>query len=393
MRWRSLAAKFAPRIGLALAVVAGQPTLAGTLIVSGNDAKVGRVDGSYVVDPKAPPDQLVVLDAAKFPPRIIGQTAVHHSVSAPPTAVALAPDEKIALLAAPNRIDPADPTKLIAESFLQVIAIDGANTRVTQQIPLPHQPQSVAINKAGTLAVTVQNAGELSLLALHGTRVELLRTLPLGGPEARPNGVAFTPDGHWLLVSFRGQDKVAVLSVQGEDVSPQYELATGHSPYVVKVAPNGKFAIVGDVTQSKDEREGVEDSVTLIDLTTQPFKVVQQIEVPLGPEGLAISPDSKWVAVCSINGSNVKPTSPAYHDYGILSLFRMNGMKPALIGTAHTGHNTQGAEFTPDARHLIVQDYVEAVLSTYEIGKGGPVDTGIRIEMPGRPASIAVAAR
>jgi len=392
MTWRSLA-PLAPRIVLAFAVVAGQPALAGTLIVSGNDAKVGRVDGSYVVDPNAPPDQLVVLDAAKFPPRIIGQTVVHHSVSAPPTAVALSPDEKVALLAAPNRIDPANPTQLIAESFLQVIAIDGANTRVTQQIPLPHQPQSVAINKAGTLAVTVQNSGELSLFAIHGIQVELLKTVPLGGPEARPNGVAFTPDGHWLLVSFRGQDKVAVLSVQGEDVSLKYQLATGHSPYVVKVAPNGKFAIVGDVTQSKDEREGVEDSVTLIDLTTQPFKVVQQLEVPLGPEGLAISPDSTWVAVCSINGSNAKPTNPAYHDFGILSLFRMNGLKPALVGTAHTGHNTQGAEFTPDARHLLVQDYVEAVLSTYEIGKRGPVETGIRIGMPGRPASIAVAAR
>jgi DNA-binding beta-propeller fold protein YncE len=378
MTWRSLA-PLAPRIVLAFAVVAGQPALAGTLIVSGNDAKVGRVDGSYVVDPNAPPDQLVVLDAAKFPPRIIGQTAVHHSVSAPPTAVALSPDEKVALLAAPNRIDPANPTQLIAESFLQV--------------PLPHQPQSVAINKAGTLAVTVQNSGELSLFAIHGIQVELLKTVPLGGPEARPNGVAFTPDGHWLLVSFRGQDKVAVLSVQGEDVSLKYQLATGHSPYVVKVAPNGKFAIVGDVTQSKDEREGVEDSVTLIDLTTQPFKVVQQLEVPLGPEGLAISPDSTWVAVCSINGSNAKPTNPAYHDFGILSLFRMNGLKPALVGTAHTGHNTQGAEFTPDARHLLVQDYVEAVLSTYEIGKRGPVETGIRIGMPGRPASIAVAAR
>jgi hypothetical protein len=392
MTWRSLA-PLAPRIVLAFAVVAGQPALAGTLIVSGNDAKVGRVDGSYVVDPNAPPDQLVVLDAATFPPRIIGQTAVHHSVSAPPTAVALSPDEKIALLAAPNRIDPANPTQLIAESFLQVIAIDGANTRMTQQIPLPHQPQSVAINKAGTLAVTVQNSGELSLFAIHGIKVELLQTMPLGGPEARPNGVAFTPDGHWLLVSFRGQDKVAVLSVQGEDVSLQYQLATGHSPYVVKVAPNGKFAIVGDVTQSKDEGAGVEDSVTLIDLTTQPFKVVQQLEVPLGPEGLAISPDSTWLAVCSINGSNAKPSNPAYHDFGILSLFRMHGLKPALVGTAHTGHNSQGAEFTPDGRHLLVQDYVEAVLSTYEIGKRGPVETGIRIGMPGRPASIAVAAR
>lgn len=389
MMWRYLV----PRLMLALGAIASPLALAGTLIVSGDDAKVARVDGRYVVDPEAPPDELVVLDAARFPPRIIGQTAVHHSVSAPPTAVALSPDEKIALLAAPNRIDPAHPTRLIPESFLQVIAIDGAHTHVTQRIPLPHQPQSVAINKAGTLAVTVQNAGELSVLTIHGGHVKLRKTLPLGGAGARPSGVAFTPDGQWLLVSFRGQDRVAVLSVQGEQVSPRYELATGHSPYVVKVAPDGKFALVGDVTQSKEERAGAHDSVTVIDLTTRPFKVVQQLQVPLGPEGLAISGDSRLVAVCSINGSNARTTSPAFHDHGILSLFRMHGLHPELIGTARTGHNSQGVEFTPDARHLLVQDYVEAVLSTYDIGKHGLVGPGIRIKVPGRPASIAAAAR
>jgi hypothetical protein len=68
-------------------------------------------------------------------------------------------------------------------------------------------------------------------------------------------------------------------------------------------------------------------------------------------------------------------------------------MQPELLGTANTGHNTQGVEFTPDGRHILVQDYVEAVLSSYDVGKHGPVGPGIHIKMPGRPASIAVAAR
>ena len=364
--------------------------MGGTLIVSGNDGKAVRVDGSYVVDPEAVPDTLVVLEGKSFPPHIVGQTVVHHSVSAPPSSVALSPDEKIALLAAPNQIDPNDPTKLRAESFLQVITIDRVNTRVLKQIPLPHQPLAVAINKAGTLALTVQAEGELSLFSINGGDVELLKTVVIGTVDAHTSAVAFTPDGRWVLVTFRAQDKVGILSVDGQEVSPpRYELTTGHKPYVVEIAPNGRFAVVGNVSQTNEEREA--DSISIIDLTAVPFKLSAQQHIPLGPEGLAISPDSKWIAVSSINGSNAKPGSPYFHDHGILSLFRLKDGKPAIVGTASTGIDSQGVLFTRDGRYIILQDYMEGVLSTYKVRGVGPVKTNLEIKMPGRPASIAAA--
>jgi DNA-binding beta-propeller fold protein YncE len=380
------------RLAVVLLAVAGHTSIGGTLIVSGNDGKAVRVDGSYMVDPKAVPDTLVVLEGKSFPPHIIGQTVVHHSVSAPPSSVALSPDEKIVLLAAPNQIDPNDPSRLRAESFLQVIAIDGVDIRVLKQIPLPHQPLAVAINKAGTLALTVQGEGELSLFSVSGQDVELLKTVAIGTEDAHTSSVAFTPDGRWVLVTFRAQDKVGLLSVDGQEVSPpRYKLATGHKPYVVEIAPNGKFAVVGNVSQTNEEREADNDSISIIDLTAPPFKVSAQQHVPLGPEGLAISPDSKWIAVSSINGSNAKPASPQYHDHGILSLFRVKDGKPAIAGTAWTGIDSQGVLFTRDGRYIILQDYMESVLSIYTVQQAGPVKTNIEIKMPGRPSSIAAA--
>ena len=92
----------------------------------------------------------MVLDAKTLPLKILGQMNVHHSVSAPPSAVALAPEQHLALLAAPNHVDPADPTKLITESFLQVITIKDGNPVLAKEIALPRQPIAVAIDRRGT---------------------------------------------------------------------------------------------------------------------------------------------------------------------------------------------------------------------------------------------------
>lgn len=362
---------------------------AGTLIVTGDDGKAARVDGAYIVDPHRVPDAFVVVDAGSSPPRILGETEVHHSVSAPPSAVALAPGGHLALLAAPNRIDPRHPGKFAPESYLQVIAIQHGRPRLVKRIPLPYQPFSVAIDSVGTLALTVESQGELSVFAIHDGDVALKKTLVIGTPESITSAVAITPDGRWALVTFRGEDKLGVLPIDGGMVAPiAYKIATGHNPYGVQIAPNGRLAIVANVSHAKHKTH---DSVTVIDLTTRPFRALAEIDVPPNAEGIAISPDSKWVAVSCIDGSNERKTSASYHDHGVLSLFRVAKGTLQLAGTAPTGHNSQGVIFTADSRRVLVEDYVEHALSVYDVRTGGPVATGIHVEMPGGPASIAAA--
>jgi DNA-binding beta-propeller fold protein YncE len=362
------------------------PAIAGSVIVSGDDGKAARVDGGYKVDAHPVADTLVVLDAGSFPPHIVGQTEAHHSVSAPPTAVAVTPDHRIALLAAPNRVDAADPTKLVTEAFLQVIDVDGAKTHLLKRIDLPHQPISVAISKSGALALTVQAEGELSVLSISGRDVELVKTLQIGSPTSRTSGVAITPDQKWALVSYRNENAVGVLSIRGEEVAPpSYKIPTGRNPYAIEIAPNGRFAVVGDVSITNGHAE---DSFTVIDLATKPFRVAAQISAPATPEGVAISPDSRWIAVSSINGSNAAASSAEFHDYGLIALYRVANGLPVATGTARTGHNAQGVVFTPDSKYLLVQDYMESDLSAFRVGPNGPVDTGVRVKMPGRPASI-----
>lgn len=361
---------------------------AAPLIVSGNDGKSPRVEGAYKVDPHPVPDTLVVMDAAVFPPRIVGQVEVHHGVIAPPTSVAITPDHSLALLAAPNRVDPADPTKLIAESYLQVIALDGAKSRLVDRVELPNQPAAVAISKTGAFALTVQRPGELSVLDIKGGKVTLRKTLTIGAATSGATAVAITPDSQWALVAYRSENSVGVLPIRNGEVGPvAYRIPVGRNPFSIQMAPNGRFAVVGEIASINDNPI---DTISVIDLTAEPFKVGAHIETASNPEGVAISPDSQWIAVSAMNGANFAAKSPAFNDFGLLTLYRWADGKLTAVGSAKAGHNAQGAVFSGDGKRLFLQDYMEQTLSAYHVGPNGPKDTGVRVKMPGRPASIAI---
>jgi 6-phosphogluconolactonase (cycloisomerase 2 family) len=374
--------------GALAAMLSATCASAGPIIVSGNDGKSARVEGAYKVDQHPVPDTLVVMDAATFPPRIVGQVEVHHGVIAPPTSVAITPDHSLALLAVPNRVDPADPTKLIAESFLQVIALDGAKSRLAARVDLPNQPASVAISKTGAFALTVQRPGELSVLDIKAGKVTLRNTLTIGAATSGATAVAITPDSKWALVAYRSENSVGVLPISNGMVGPvAYRIPVGRNPFSIQMAPNGRFAVVGEIASINDNPV---DTVSVIDLAAEPFKVATQIETASNPEGVAISPDSQWVAVSAMNGTNFAAKSSAFNDFGLLTLYRWADGKLTAVGSAKAGHNSQGVVFSGDGKRLFVQDFMEQAISTYTVGPDGPKDTGVRIKMPGRPAAFAI---
>jgi hypothetical protein len=94
-----------------IGAAATTPRWAAHLVITAQDGKWASVDGDYEAAAPVVPDTLVVLDTTSFPLRIVGQVDVEHSVIAPPMAIALSPSEKLALVAAPKRLDPANKTR------------------------------------------------------------------------------------------------------------------------------------------------------------------------------------------------------------------------------------------------------------------------------------------
>ncbi len=361
---------------------------AGHLIVSANDGKYPNVDGVYRVADPMPPDTLTILDARSFPPRAIAEIETNHSVIGPPMGVALTPDEKLALVSCPMKSDPADRTKLVSHTELQVVDLEASPPRVIARLAMPSRPCGLSVNRAGTLALVAHpDDGSVSVLTISGKTVALGSTLRLGDAKSVVSHVAMSPDGAWALATKRGEGKVAVLTVEGTRVEyTKQDITVGFGPYGLDISRDGRIAAVANLGLGVDA-----DTVTLIDMTLRPIRAVEHVTVGIGPEGLALSADGKWLAVALQNGTNRPKNHPARSEQGRLVLFSLRGARATKVAEAPTGRNTQGVTFTPDGGYLYVQNYVEQELAVFRVTGAGLEDTGTRIKVRGYPASIRIA--
>jgi DNA-binding beta-propeller fold protein YncE len=359
-------------------------------IVSGNDGKYQRVEGrdTYPDNPK--PDTLTLLDASHFPPQVKLQVEVENGIQGPPQAVAITPDASVALVGAPTRYDYA-AKKLLMDSFVQVVDLQASPPAVTR-LDIGSHPQGIAIDRTGRLALAACLDGSVAVLGIDGNRVTLADTLKIA--QKRLSGVSFTHDGRHALVALRDEQGVAVLNiVDGRVTDSGLRLASGVAPYTIDVSSDGKWAVVSDVGLAglpsyAGKLAGDADAVTLIDVSHEPFRAVQHITVPALPEGVAISPDGKWIGVQAMDGSNLTPDNPGRHARGKVILFAIRDGQAVKVGEAPGGEAAQGIVFTADSKYLVVQFNVEKQLAFFAVNGGRLRDTGQRIALTGGPSSL-----
>ena len=141
--------------------------------------------------------------------------------------------------------------------------------------------------------------GTVAVLSIDGKTVSLQDQIKLA--DRRLAGVSFTHDGKAALVALRDDQEAVVLDVTGTKVTTNRErVATGVAPYSVDVSSDGKWAVISNVGLAGLPGEvgrcfGDADSVSLVDVSTRPFRTVQYLTVPSIPEGVAISPDGCWI--------------------------------------------------------------------------------------------------
>ncbi|AXF04538.1 YncE family protein [Paraburkholderia hospita] len=380
--------------GLTIAVMACT-SYGADWIVSGNDGKYQRVEGrdTYPDNPK--PDTLTLLDASRFPPQVKVQVEVENGIQGPPQAVAITPDANVALVGAPTRYDYA-AKKLLMDSFVQVVDLQ-ASPPVVARLDIGSHPQGIAIDRSGRLALVACVDGSVAVLGIDGNRVTLRDTLKIA--QKRLAGVSFTHDGRHALVALRDEQGVAVLNVDdGRVTDSGLRLASGVAPYTIDVSSDGKWAVVSDVGLAglpsyAGKLAGDADDVTLIDVSHEPFRAVQHVTVPSLPEGVAISPDGKWIGVQAMDGSNLTPDNPGRHARGKVVLFAIRDGQAVKVSEAPGGEAAQGIAFTADSKYLIVQFNVEKQLAFFAVNGGHLRDTGHRIALSGGPSSLRTTPR
>jgi DNA-binding beta-propeller fold protein YncE len=377
---------------LALVLLASFPAVVGAQIaVSGNDNKVVNVNGVTTVVTNPPPDTVSIIDLKASPPRVIAEVQAPVSVAGPPLSIAVTPDEALALVTASNKVDPSDRTKQVPDNRVTVIDLKANPPKVIATLEAGMGAAGISINRQGTLAL-VSNLvdGTVSVFTIQGKTVMPAAMLEVGGVKAGGGMVAITPDGKTALVSRNLDNKVSVLSIDGSKVEyTKRDMLPGQRPIVMDIASNGAFAVVGSLAGGPT---GDNDSISLIDLTAKPPRVVDTIGV-LGStaEGLKISPDSSVIGVVVHNGSNRAKESPFYHDAGKLVIVRVTGKTLSRAAEAPIGHWSQGMAFSPDGKTILVGNMVERDYWVFQWDGSTLKDTGQRVKVNGGPAAIRTA--
>ena len=380
---------------LALLASASMSVHAADWMVSGNDGKYQRVAGRDTFLPQPPADTLTLLDASASPPKVVQQVEVENGIQGPPQAVAIAPSGKLALVGAPTRYDETQK-QLVFDNFLQIVDWEKTPAVVTK-LDLGTHPQGIAISPNGRLALVANTNGSVAVLRLDRALVLTAGTINLS--SKRLSGISFTHDGQHALVSLRDEQGVAVLDVRDDTVSDSgLRLSTGVAPYTVDVSSDGRWAVVSNVGLAglpgyKGTLAGDVDTITLIDTSRSPFRAVQHITTPSLPEGVAISPDGRWIAITAMDGSNLTPDNPGRHDKGKVVLYALRDGKAQQVSALAGGEAMQGIVFTADSQRLVVQFNVERQLAIYAIDGGKLKDTGQRMALTGGPSSLRSAPR
>jgi DNA-binding beta-propeller fold protein YncE len=375
---------------MALAVTRPAARATADLIVSANDAKYVRVVGRDTYPSDAGPDTLTVIDASGTPPRVIATVPVQHTLAGPPQGVAITPNGRLAIVSAPNHYDRSEQ-KVVPGDFLQVIDLTAPAPHVVEKIGVGAHPQGLAINRDGTLLLAATTGGTVAVLAIDGNTLRLKDRLKVA--DKRLSGVSFTHDGRAALVALRDEQGVVVLDVNDGNVTTARDrITTGIGPYSVDVSSDGKWAVVGNAGLAALVDPGHlhadADSFTLIDVSHRPFRAVQHVTVPSVAEGVAISPDGRWIAVQATDGSNLPADHPGRKPRGRVQLFEIRRGVAVRTADLPGGEAGQGVLFSADNRTLLVQFNVEKQIAVYAVNGGALRDTGVRIPIAGGPASL-----
>jgi len=136
---------------------------------------------------------------------------------------------------------------------------------------------------------------------------------------------------------------------------------------------------------------GARRTDTLIDLSREPFRVVDTATVGTTVEGVMASPDGRHAVAVVHNGTG-RPTGDPLRGKAQVKLLRIEGGRLRVVGAADAGDWVQGMGFSRDGRTLLIGNMGDRTLGVYRIEGDRITDTGQRMGVSGGPAAIGTAA-
>ena len=352
--------------------------------VSVQDGKAMVIDGTMAT--VEGDDSLAVIELSDGKAKVKYEIPVPTSVTGPPLSVDVSPDGTIALVTAGFKRDPTDPKKIVPDDRVSVVDLTSRPPQVIDTLQAGKGPAGVSISPDGKLALVANHEeGTVSVFSISGKTVMPIDKISLDDPKSGPMHVAIAPDGKRALVSRDGDHRVTVLAIDGTKVTvTKRDIYPGQRPDAVDVSSKGDVAVVANIGKG----QGDADTVSLIDMSIDPPRVVNTVTVGQTPEGVLISPDGRYVGVVVMNGSNKASKSPFYSAQGKFVLLRIDGKTLNKISEAPIGAWSQGLAFSSDGRTVLVQNSAQKEIQVLAIENEQVRDTGQRLKFQAAPVAM-----
>lgn len=361
-------------------------------VLSANEAKLDLSSGVSRVVASEGNDSLTLLDFAQFPPSVVHLPHVSNTVLGPPSNVSITPDGHWALVSDSIRLDPANPGKWLPNRFIHVLDLSKSPPQRVGQGEAGDQPSGLAIAPNGRLVLVANRAGgSVSVLRLTGGHLERLNEIILALPADEVSDVTISADGRRAFVSVRLRGYLRELLIDGENVTATERKFSAYGrPYRIQLTPDGALAL----TAGEGFGNGSDtDALSIIDLSSAAPHTAGYVLLGRAPETIELSPDGRWLAAVLMNGSNLPPGDSFHTDHGQIVLLERSGKTFKKRQIVDVGAIPEGAIFTPDGKHLVVQCHPEQRLWIFSVSSRGLKDTGQRIAVPGRPSGLGTIAR
>jgi mono/diheme cytochrome c family protein len=166
-------------------------------------------------------------------------------------------------------------------------------------------------------------------------------------------------------------------------------IPAGLRPYSVAIPPSGDVAVVANIGNGP---QGGSDTLQVVDLRMDPPRVVDGVFVGMVPEGIALSPDGRFVAAAIQNGAQLAPASPYYHPRGILKIYALDGTRLTYVTEAEVGRWCQGAAWNTAGTTLLVQCGADSAIEVFGFD-GKALARRPAVSINGAPTGIRTAER
>ncbi len=340
---------------LLLATTASMPLSArADVVVSSNDGHSVMDASKAIVAPAQPgPDTVSVIDVKSYPPRIKATFQAPGSVVGPPGAIWIGKDESWGIVTSATKADASAKGGISPDDRVSVFDLTSNPPKVVQSLTSGAGATQVRVSPDGTLALIANRAeGTVSVFSVKDKRLTSVGKVDTGNAKSLPSAVVFV-DGKNALLTRGGDNMVSVLHIDGTNVTlDPRPITTGMAPYSMDINPAHTLAAVSNMGRG----DGDEDTVSLIDLRSKPYRTVFTIGVPSGPEPLKFGPDGKFLAIGGEYGSTKVASNPFHHDNALLGLYAVEGQTLRKVAQAPVGPWAEAIAFSRDGKTVMVQD-------------------------------------